>query len=258
MEGNETGVVTPESTPAPAPTPSVQPAAPQSAPPSSPLNPDVYAPDGKKWSDKYWGIQGALKQAQQQSAEATGGFEQQVLNLTQAVQQRDATIKALAEERDMLREQVGNIPGLQEQIGQLSQQAQRADRYQLLMEFPELTGLRVEQEVQTEAGEPRKVVVNPVLQLIETSQMSLDQLRTTLQQFVTTMPSPGEPQRSPVTSPAIPAPSSPKVDTKDELWKNVMAVHARINEGDRSEATREEYRKAWEAYNEADMPELSG
>lgn len=254
----ETLDVTPTTTPVADSAPSAQPIAPPVAPPSSPqTNPEVYAPDGKKWADKYWGIQGALKQTQQQSAQDTGSLEQQVLQLTQSVQQRDAMIKALTEEREALREQAGSIPGLQEEIGQLSQQAQRADRYQMLLEFPELHSLRVEQ-LQEDGADPQTVLVNPVLQLIETSQMPLDQLRTTLQQFVSTLPSTVEAPRSPVTSPAIPKPSTPKVNERDELWEKVQAIHQRINTGDSSAEAQAEYAEAWRVYHEANTPELSG
>jgi hypothetical protein len=245
------------------PTPTVQPvpqaAAPVQAPPASQPSvssqDDVYAPDGKLWKDKFWGAQGALKQTQQQKEEATGGYEQQLLALAQTVKERDAAIATLNQQVEQLRDQIGTIPGLQDNINELTQKATMAERYQLLFEFPQVHNLWIEQTVQGEDGaEPTTQRVNPVLQLVETSQMPMDQLRTTLQQFVASLPtaaSPGE-DRSPVTSPAIPTPTTPQTSADSDAWTRITAAQDALNNSPGDPAAIKEHQDAWDAYRELD------
>jgi len=240
-------------------------AVPQPVPPVSQkatgLNPDVYASDGKRWSDKFYGAQGALKQVQEQAAQATGGLEQQILQLTQAVQERDATIASIMKQRDGAMEQASTIPDLQKQIETLSSEAARAEKYRLFWEFPSVASMRVERTVEPEdGGEAQTVVTNPVLELIETSTMPLDQLRATLQQFVTALPqkaaSTAE-QRPSASTPSTPTPAMPTSPSVDDAWARVVAAQEKYQSDPSPEADRE-HQEAWEAYYASQgVPNLS-
>jgi hypothetical protein len=226
------------------------------------LNPDIYCPDdGKKWKDKFYGAQGALKQTRTEAAEKVGAAEQQVLSVTETLQQRDATLATLTGQNTELSEQIAAIPQLQGQIEQLTQQAARADLYQVLMGYPQLLEMTAQQTVPADKDgeEPTTITVNPVLQLIETSNMSVDQLKVTLDQFLQALPqqTEGGQVRSPVTSAATPAPPAPGGPaTDDALWTRVQAAQGRMNSGDNSPEALEEHRAAWAAYREAQVPKL--
>lgn len=243
---------------APKPTPTAPPVSP--TPPA--LNPDVYCPeDGKRWKEKFYGAQGALKQIRTEATEKVGAAEQQVLSMTEALQQRDATLATLGGQNTELSEQIAAIPELQGQIEQLTQQAARADLYQVLMGYPQLLSMTAQQTVpaETEGGEPTTITVNPVLQLVETSNMSVDQLKVTLDQFLQALPQQtGNNQaRSPVTSPATPSPPAPGGPaTDDVLLARAKAAQERLNSGDVSPEAMEEHRAAWAALREAQIPKL--
>lgn len=234
-------------------------AVPPLSPQTSGSNPDIFCPeDSKKWKDKFYGAQGALKQVQASSAGKVGGLGQQVTELTQTVAEKDATIAATQLQLVTLQEQIKQIPDLRGQVGTLTQQAARADRYQLLMEFPHLLGLRVEQMIAGEEGEePETTTVNPVLQLVEASTLSLEQLRVTLQQFSATLPT-ATPDATPVSrvlAPAMPPSPAPAGAGGDALWARVQGAQMKLNSGDYSQEAQREHQEAWAAYNKAQIPE---
>ncbi|MHC4542925.1 MAG: hypothetical protein ACYSYL_00160 [Planctomycetota bacterium] len=197
-------------------------------------------------------------QAEAQAAEKIGGFEQQIVVLQQTLGERDAEIAALNAQIAQLTEQGGQIPGLQEQIQQLSVQAMRADKYQMLMNHPELLALQVEQPGEGEDAEP--VMVNPLLQLIETSNLPLDTLEQTIQQFKSALPLPATevPPRPAAANPAVPPPApqegSGEPSGEDATWQAVQDAQEALNENPGNMQLQEAQRKAWQRYYEAQIP----
>jgi len=233
---------------------------PPTQPPASPATPtippfasdDIYAPDGKKWSDKFHGSAGALKQVQAEKAEEVGALAQQVSSMAAALKERDAAIAQREAQLETMKSQLGNLDELQTQITNLTAEAAKAQRYKLLVQHPGLLGLQVEQEVVVEGQEqPQKVVVNPAIQLIESSSMPLDQLQQTIAQMEAAI---GKPATAappvPVTGGAIPPAPARTEGNLDEAWAKVMAAQERLNTGDLSPDAWEAQRKAWAEYRE--------
>lgn len=224
-------------------------------PPASPATPaipsfasdDIYAPDGKKWSDKFHGSSGALKQVQAEKAEESGLLAQQIATLTSALTERDAAIANGEARVAALQGQIPNLEELQTQITTLTEEAAKAQRYKLLLQHPGMLNLQVEQEVIVEGQEtPQKVMVNPAVQLVENTTMPLDQLQQTIAQMEAAIGKPGA--ALPVTDGALPPAPAPATDNLDGSWKKVQAAQDRLNSGDLSPDAWDEQRKAWSDY----------
>ena len=227
-------------------------------PPASPATPtipsfasdDIYAPDGKKWADKFHGSSGALKQVQAEKAEEVGALAQQVASVAEALKTRDAAIAQRDVQLDAMRGQVGNLEELQTQMTTLTEEAARAQRYKLLLQHPGLLALQVEQEVTVEGQEtPQKIMVNPAIQLIETSTLPLDQLQQTIALMDAAI---GKPAAlvpvAPVTDGAIPPAPAPASSNLDTAWKSVQEAQDRLNSGDLTVEAWDAQRKAWAEY----------
>jgi len=213
-------------------------ASPSPAPTQVPYaNEDVFAPDGKKWKDKYHGAQGYVKQKEAGWLADKGSQEAQLETLRQTIAERDATIASLTGQVSSLTETSGTIPALQEEIATLKLDAARAGKYQVAMRYPTLLSLRAEEEVPLPEGQEgtTKVVTNPVLDLIESSGLDSVQLELTLKRMVAAMSAPGiqMPTAPTTVSPAVPTPVEPVVGDDKAAWiAKAKAAQARVNSGD--------------------------
>lgn len=211
---------------------------------------DVFAPDGKKWKDKFHGAQGYVKQKEAGWLADKGSLDAQVETLQQTIGERDANIASLTGQVSGLIETSDTIPALQGEIATLKLEAAKASKYQVAMRYPTLLSLRVEEEVpppEGQEGEPTKVVTNPVLDLIESSGLDSVQLELTLRRMVTAMsvPSAQLPTTPTTVSPAVPAPVEPVAGGDKEAWvAKAQAAQALVNSGDMS---------AYDAFEEATM-----
>jgi len=199
-------------------------------------NEDVFAPDGKKWKDKYHGAQGYVKQKEAGWLTDKGSLDAQVETLRQTTAERDATIASLTGRVSSLTETSGTIPALQEEIAKLKLDAAKASKYQVAMRYPTLLSLRVEEEVPLPEGQEgtTKVVTNPVLDLIESSGLDSVQLELTLRRMVAAMSVPGVqlPATPTTVSPAVPAPVEPIAGDDKAAWiAKARDAQARVNSG---------------------------
>ena len=206
---------------APATTPTTPPASPPSSPPAA-LNPEIYNPDGQSWKDLYNGTVGGQKSLQSQHVQALATKQGQVDAQTALVQERDATITSL---QTAAQEQVSVMAGLTEQaatIPDLLQRASYADRLEILAQFPRLMTAHTAQEVPgVDGADPTTVNVNPYMELIATTTLTGDALRTQLSQFAGALPEPS--QAAPTSSAPVippqpePAPESTRASTLAEI-----------------------------------------
>jgi len=144
---------------------------------------DVYAPDGKKWSEKFFGTQGYAKQKDAEFGQAEGKFTAQVESLTQQLNDANAKVTELTATISGLQELVDTIPGLNERIATLSDTANKATRYRQAMKYPGLLNVAVEEEVTDAEGNTTKVVTNPLLTLLESTDLPEAELDRTLSQM---------------------------------------------------------------------------
>ncbi len=228
-------------TPVPAaPTPS------PAVPTTTALDPDVFGPDGKRWKDKAIGARGWVKQIEEKAVEEKGQLEAQIAGLAGQIGERDAAITQLTAQVGTLTETADTIPGLQEQIEQLQQQAVVAERYKVALEFPALLALQTEEVVKDEDGNERTETRNPMLALIESSSLDQPGLRDQLKQLAAALPQavPQPIQQSPVTGGATPSPAAPAEGQGSEHWYSVaMKLQARMNEGE--QGLFEQFDEAW-------------
>lgn len=199
---------------------------------------DVYAPDGKKWRDKFHGREGYVKQKEAGWLSDKGSLTARLETLQQAIGERDATIASLTGQIGSLTETSGTIPALREEIATLKLEAAKAGKYQVAMRYPALLSLRAEEEVplpEGQEGEPTKVTTNPVLDLIESSGLDSVQLELTLRRMVTAMSVPSiQPPAGPAAVlPAVPSPVEPVAGGDKEAWiARAKEAQARVNAGE--------------------------
>lgn len=226
---------------APAPTPSPSP------------NPDIIDPEtGRAWKIRFHGAHGARLQAERELAEVTGKFEQAIKTLQETLNARDAELAAANSRLAALEEQTGAIPALQEQNKELAQMAMMADKYKLLMRYPNLLSINVEEQADEGTGR-----VNPVLSLIESTTMPLGDLERTLQQMTQAIPVDRAPVRPAASAPAIPQ-APPQQNEGEDIsaaWARIQEVKLRLNESPNDLQLQQEFREAWQRYYAAQVPE---
>lgn len=223
---------------------------------------DVYAPDGKKWKDKFYGAQGYVKQKEAGWLSEKGSLEAQIETLQQATGEHEATVASLTSQVTDLTETSGTIPALQEQIVQLKSEAAKATKYQIAMRYPSLLSIQTEEEVpvpEGQEGETTKVVTNPVLDLIESSNLDGVQLETTLQRMVAAMSVPGTqvPAAPATVSPAVPTPVEPVVGDDKAAWvAKARDAQVRVNSGEID--AMKDFEIAAQKIRELEVQEASG
>jgi len=196
------GAAAPAATPA---TPS-----PTSSPPAQ--ESQTHNAQGQLWKDLYHGTKGSIDSLKSQQVQTLATVQGQVDANLAIIQERDATISGL---QTAAQSQVDVMAGLTEQaatIPDLVQRASYADKLEILMQFPQLVGMTTAQEVPGEDGaDPITVNINPYLELIATTTLTGDALRTQLSQLSGALPEPS--QAAPVSNvpviPPQPEPSAP-------------------------------------------------
>ncbi len=206
---------------------------PQSQPPQQQLPPTVDPSDGKLWKDKFYGTQGRLQQVEAQHAQQMGALQVQAEGLQSTLRERDATITNLQQQVQQATTQLETIPGMQEQIATLEQQSALAERYRAAMQYPALLGAQVEIERTTEDGQTVKEMVNPLLNLIESTTLTGDALQATLRQMAAALPAQqaGSTPTS-IMAGAVPPSPEPVQDELGELRKRAAKIQDRINDGE--------------------------
>jgi len=138
--------------------------------------------------------------------------DEQIVALNAAQQDMQASVTTLAEQAKV--------------IPTLTQRAAYADKLEIFLRFPELVSVQIEQEMPGDEGqEPRKVMVNPYLEMLSTTSLTGDALAKHLAQLTLALPK--QSQRAPNTPPAPPtpitqdsAPASILAEVQNALKKN--------------------------------------
>lgn len=263
--GTETGSgAAPQSDPRPT-------AQPRSPEPSLPVHgrEDIFAKDGSMWRDKFNGAQGQIGNLNNQISRLKQEMEDMGGGHSSELQAKDDQISQLQSEIDQLQQTTGTIPGLQEQLEQLKPKAVMADRYRMVMRYPGVLNLSVEEEVQVEGeDEPQVVSVNPVLQLIETTTLEGEALEQAVKrlarlhgQSVATQLEDVEPVATPAggpafNSPAPPSPAGPSEESAQFWYDKAIEYKGIANETGDKEAM-EKMREAFQKHEELLKAQMS-
>jgi hypothetical protein len=214
-------------------------------------NRDIFDEQGRKWRDVANGQKGFIQQVQKAQNEAAAVTQSQIDALNVTIAERDTALTELAAQVQALGETAGTVPQLTEQIEELTQKAAKAEKYRMLMQYPKLLQVQVEQQVEPagEGEEPTVRTVNPLLELVESSDLVGDALQATLNQLIAALPSVGPPTEG-TPPPATPAPMAPTPAAPtgtDDLasWQaKADAAHQQMNTGDMS--AQPAFTEAWE------------
>ena len=227
------------------------------------LHPDVYAPDGKRWRDKFYGQDGAIQKLQKDMATTAGAYDHTIAGLQEQLTVRDSQISTLQAGQANIQAQADSIPTLNQTITELQGQVGLVDKYRALTEYPDLLNIQVEETVPaTEpGGTPTTRSVNPLLSLVESSSLPPDQLKAQLAQLATfyrtpapaptgpAAPAPTTATPPPPGPPAIPSPAVPADQNTVEYWRGrALKAHERLISGDVT--ARHDERDAWEKMRE--------
>lgn len=229
------------------------------APPLSPvtpgLNPDTYADDGKTWKSKYHGIVGRLKVVEGKRDTEIGERDQKIADAQQLILEHEAKITALGADVTRLTGEVQTIPQLQGELAAASEGAKKAGKLEILMQYPALLTMQVEEEQQVEGQEePIKVQVNPFMRLIEATTLAGDDLAQELQRLVSVLPSTTPAVATPVVEGAAPQPAQPAgTGDVDALRATALDWHKKTIAGEPG-AKEKEY-EAWTALYKAQSSE---
>jgi hypothetical protein len=233
---------------------------PQASQPTG-LNPDIWAPDGKRWKDKYHGRDGAIAQLQQEKEVTRGQLETKIDSLSQTILEKDGQVEKLNVRLKALEEEAGTIPTLLEQLSEKEKEAGLAAKYRLLAEYPRLLEIQVDEEVPVEGQEePTIVRVNPFLNLVEHTNLDGDALRAEIQRlskfFDSQMQAAQQVQQGDrPPAPTTPAPAAPAEDTRESLYRKAMSLKQQMIEGGTdmlSEADWAEFHNTWDQIRKFD------
>jgi uncharacterized phage infection (PIP) family protein YhgE len=230
--------------PAPSPAPAPAPLKGQTFDPG-----DVYAEDGKRWKDKFNGLRGSMKQLETGYQEQVGGLEQQIRGLQDQLSQAQATAGTLNAQIEQLRGSEAQVAALQQTVAELQGQANRAERFRILMNQPRLLNVRVEEQVPGENGaEPTTRIVNPFLDLVEKSDLEGEALQTLLNQMASAIPVPQQ-APAPLAPPTIPPAPAPSGDDLSSLEKREKELRLQLCGGGATKEVQDEWQETWQKIN---------
>lgn len=239
----------------------IAPAVPSSlAPPSSSqptttttpgLDPLIFSPDGKKWSDVAHGQRGHISQLRAEREELAGKLNAQIETLRGTVTEKEQSLSQLQAELQSRAKELEAVPALLDQIKELEQRASLADKYRMLAEYPRLLEIQVEETVPGEdGGEPKTIKVNPLLNLVENSNLTGDALRAEIRRMAAFYEGSRSQQEQRVQAPASPSPAAPVEETAEYWYKRANELRERMNTEGASDELFELHNQAWRKYAE--------
>ena len=251
---NVTNTETPVDTSSAAPVAAVVPPSSQQ-PTTSGLDGNVFdSIDGKPWRKKFYGQKGRADQLEQEAAKAEGALTEQVNQLQQSLQIAQAEVQRLTLLSSELTGKVDAIPQLQTDNQNLKQEAAAAERMKVLLDYPGVLGIQVEEVVPaTEEGkEPTTIQVNPILNLVANSNLSVDALRAEIErvakfQGAAPQAPPEEPSKGP---PVAPAPSAPSEETAEYWRQKAIELSLRMNTEGQLPELMDAHTEAWKKHTE--------
>lgn len=210
----------------------------------------VYDTDGKLYREKFTGQKGRADELASKIEELSKKHESALKSLESEVKTREGKIAELTSKLENAGQELGQLKALEDRVPELEQQARQADRLRAVLEYPELVNRQIKEMVDED-----EVLVNPILDLIESVNLEGDELRTHLRRLNAIVKAGEKPPTEP--SPmegASPAPGEPVEETPEYWETKARQAHlaANIAESDRERDTHlddmQEYsRKAEEA-----------
>ena len=196
----------------------------------------VYAPDGKRWIDKYNGLKGRLMQVEAESAESTGKLEAQLDSLRQRLQETAASAESYKTEAEKISELQEKIDALGEEKKALSTKADRVDQYEVLFRYPHILDKQVEKEI-PDPDDPEKtmkVKVNPLLNLVESTTLTGEALEEQVQMiaamFSNEQSVEAAPKKRSPTDAAIPSPGEPVSSEADIIQGEIDKLNRQMRQ----------------------------
>lgn len=203
--------------------------APASSPPSVGPTYDkalVYDDDGKPWREKFHGLAGRTQQLEKELNTAQQKHQKALDELQTQLGERESAIEQMNVKLTNAGEQLGALQDLKDRIPELETKARRAEKLEAILEYPTLATLQVTDTVQTDEGEEVELLVNPVMNLVQGSNLEGDALRAELRRLNSLYQKMGElpeqPQSPSVTGGAAPSPGEP-VEQSAEYWEEKAA-----------------------------------
>lgn len=193
----------------------------------------VYAEDGKLWREKFTGQQGRADELAKKIEGMQESFESNLTKLKSEVESRESRINELRQELDTTGQRVEELRALEDQVPELEQQARQAAKLRAVLEYPELVNRQVKDMIEMD-GEEHEVVANPILDLVESTNLEGDELRTHLRRLNEIVKA-GEPvQKESTETPgkmegAAPAPGEPVEETPQYWEDKAREAHANAN-----------------------------
>lgn len=241
LTGTPPAGAAPGTTPVPV-VPVVAPVSPTPVAPVLPPNLAIDPETGKSWQQLYYESKSQVGRLEQQlsSAEAQAGAT--VEGLTTQVNDYQAAVGQLNANIQTLTTTSAQVPDLEAQVTSLKAEVALGRKYQAAVKHPHLLGVQVEQEVE---GQDAPVMVNPVMTLLESSELSPDAFELVMQQMDVAFAN-----QAPSAPVATQAPSAPPAatpvaqDTPEWRATEIDRVHAEmISNPENINALTEEYLK---------------
>ena len=248
---NVTNPVTPADATSAAP---VATGVPSSSP--QPTTPAIDPSDGKEWRTKFYGQKGAYEQLKNQVAANEGALSERITQLQSLLQVSEAEVKRLTLLNSELTGKADAIPQLQTDNQNLKQEAAVAERVKMLLDYPAVLGIQVEEEVPaTEEGkEPTMVKINPILNLVANSNLEGDALKVEIARLSKIYGSQAQaqapPEEPPKGPPVAPAPGTPSEETA-EYWRlKAIEISERMNSEGMTPDLMNAHSEAWKKQTE--------
>lgn len=205
-------------------------------------NPLIYDEQGKRWVDKFWGATGRAKELQSQLED----LQQKVTEHDGVVAERDEQIVRLKDQLGDLGTQVANIPSLSAEIAKLQEENAALERYQLLVDYPDLLDVRVTTQEEVD-GEVVEKKVNPLLNLIGSSMLPADALKAELDRLAPVFGKlTGEQQQDSVMSTATPSPGPQAPENGlQAAYDRARAAQEKLNSEGSTPDVLKEFSDAW-------------
>lgn len=201
--------------------------------PAAPINPpqvdiDPNVENWEYWRSKFYGTQGAFKQAQSAWDEQRGASEQARKGLTAQLEAANAQLAQTQKQVAELSQQLEVLPQLQERATEANRLEALNTRLNVILRYPQIVGQTEEVEVTVGEGDEATTQMerrNPFMDLVLSSNLEGPELETMVHQIASKLNEPAEPALPPQPAastmvgggpPPTPAPSESVADLRQK------------------------------------------
>lgn len=191
--------------------------------PGTPPNPSSNPGAGGPYEKLYNDMRSRAIRAEKELDDERARLGAEIKELKQQLAERDNAITQLNANVAKLADETAEIPNLQKRIKELTREAELGRKFRSAMNYPDLLTVQVEEEVE---GQDEPVVTNPVLSLIESSNLEGEALEAVLRQMNAALPQQSGTPAPTTPPPTAPAPAEPLEDDSPEFWeREVDRIH---------------------------------